>query len=432
MSAVARLSSALLTASVLALAACGGSDSSSPPPPPPPAAPTGLTATPFNGAVALAWTPVTGATSYNVYRAGTAGLPLASMMLAGSPTHPAFNAETANAATWYFRVTAVNAGGESPPTDEVPAFPDATLLPAPPTGVTATAGDRTVTVAWDAVPGANSYKVYRALSPGVTTGGSYTACASSPCTVSLLTNATPYYFAVSAFINVDESALSAEVMATPRAMPYIDATAVMLPGGTYGYGVYQVEVCTDSSCFTPITNATVSLGGMTLAYDAGDEDYSAQPTASIAGKTLALVVTIPSGSAVAAGTYRASATMIYTKTPALTSPANGATWSASTSHTVSWTHGAPIDSSIYGVTLVNMSNPFASFMDAVPTTQNSDTIPGGTLVASPTVPTLGGTANHMVLVQLQPASGPMPITTAASGSRFTIAAAANPAFITVQ
>jgi cellulose 1,4-beta-cellobiosidase len=47
--------------------------SATPVAPPPPAAPTGLTATPGNAQVVLAWTAATGATSYNVKRSTTNG-----------------------------------------------------------------------------------------------------------------------------------------------------------------------------------------------------------------------------------------------------------------------------------------------------------------------------------------------------------------------
>ena len=43
----------------------------------PPAAPTGVTATPGNGQVALSWTASAGATSYNVKRATVSGGPYA-------------------------------------------------------------------------------------------------------------------------------------------------------------------------------------------------------------------------------------------------------------------------------------------------------------------------------------------------------------------
>ena len=79
--------------------------------PQPPAAPTGLTATPGNGQVALAWSASSGAASYNVKRATTSGGPYVTL---GSPTGTTFlNMGLTNGTTYFFVVSAVNGVGES-------------------------------------------------------------------------------------------------------------------------------------------------------------------------------------------------------------------------------------------------------------------------------------------------------------------------------
>ncbi|HSN15886.1 MAG TPA: hypothetical protein VLT61_14740 [Anaeromyxobacteraceae bacterium] len=422
MTAVARLWSAMLAASALALAACG-SDSSSEPIPPP-GAPTGLVATAADRAVSLTWNGVAGATSYNVYGSDTAGLAPSPATKVGSGIAAAeFNAPAANGTTWYFRVTAVNAGGESPASDEVSALPDAALLPAAPMGVTATAGDGSVTVAWDEVPAATTYRVYYATLPGVTTGAAYQACA-SPCTISSLANRTAYYFAVSAFISAEESALSTEVMETPRVLPYIDASAIMYPpnaGYGLGMGSYSVQVCTDAFCGTPITSATVTLGGVALAYDSADEEYTGEPTASIAGRRLDLVVTIPAGTAVASGTYRASGTM-YTQSPAITSPANGATWLASTSHSFTWTPGAPTTDSMYAIAAVNTNTFSMDLLGQASPPSTSYPVSAYALTTGP----------HMGVVMIGPAGSGISIPGAQSGSEMNLIASSQYVMFTVQ
>jgi hypothetical protein len=77
----------------------------------PPPAPTGLSATPGTTQVILSWTAVSGATSYNVKRATVSGGPYTTV---GSPTTTSFtDTGLTNGTTYYYVVSAVNAGGES-------------------------------------------------------------------------------------------------------------------------------------------------------------------------------------------------------------------------------------------------------------------------------------------------------------------------------
>jgi fibronectin type 3 domain-containing protein len=71
-------------------------------------------------------------------------------------------------------------------------------------------------VSWNAVSGALSYNIYYGTTAGVTkTNGSKMVNAATPQAITVLTNGTPYYFAVTA-VNADgESVLSNEVTATP-------------------------------------------------------------------------------------------------------------------------------------------------------------------------------------------------------------------------
>jgi beta-glucanase (GH16 family) len=79
-----------------------------------PAAPTGVTATGQSNQVALAWTAVSGATAYNVYRGTSPGAegstPVAVQVTGTSYSDPGLG----NGNTFYYKVTAVNGAGESP------------------------------------------------------------------------------------------------------------------------------------------------------------------------------------------------------------------------------------------------------------------------------------------------------------------------------
>jgi cellulose 1,4-beta-cellobiosidase len=96
---------------------------------PPPVAPTGLAATAGDAKVDLRWTAVTGATTYNVYRATGAG----ALARIGSPT-PAtgttFTDSTAvNGTAYTYAVRAVNENGESVNSNTVTATPTAAAAP---------------------------------------------------------------------------------------------------------------------------------------------------------------------------------------------------------------------------------------------------------------------------------------------------------------
>ena len=86
--------------------------------------------------------------------------------------------------------------------------------PSAPTGLTATAGNQQVTLAWIASSTASSYHVKRAA----VSGGPYTSIATSSTTSATdasLTNGTKYYYVVSALNSYGESANSGETSATP-------------------------------------------------------------------------------------------------------------------------------------------------------------------------------------------------------------------------
>ena len=83
-----------------------------------PSTPTNLTATSGNSKIDLSWTEVTGATSYNIKRATTAG---GQYTTTTSAAITYTDTTVTNGTTYYYVVTAVNAGGESAPSNEVSA-----------------------------------------------------------------------------------------------------------------------------------------------------------------------------------------------------------------------------------------------------------------------------------------------------------------------
>jgi hypothetical protein len=100
------------------------------------------------------------------------------------------------------------------------------VLPSVPVGVAVQAADGSAIASWDEVLGATSYNIYYASSPGVTKtnystlpNGNKVTGATSPQSVTGLTNGIPYYFVVTAENEEVESGESLELIATARGVP---------------------------------------------------------------------------------------------------------------------------------------------------------------------------------------------------------------------
>jgi len=183
-----------------------------------PAAPTSLRATAGNTQIALTWSAVYGAASYNVYRSTAAGGEGTTPIARGVPSASYVDNGLSNGTPYFYVVTAVNGTGEGSRSNEASATP--APIPAPPTALTATAGNAQVVLTWTAPANALSYNVYRTTSggtlalvstPGAVTGITYTD--------SGLTNGTTYYYVVTAVNGAGSSASSNQASATPQAPP---------------------------------------------------------------------------------------------------------------------------------------------------------------------------------------------------------------------
>jgi fibronectin type 3 domain-containing protein len=142
------------------------SESAAMPVPSAPSPPTGLTATPGNGQVALAWNASSGATSYHVKRATTSGGPYTTI---ASPTSTSYtDGGLTNGTTYYYVVSAVNSGGESSNSSQVSSVPQANP-PSAPTGLTASSNrPRFIALLWtqSPTPGITQNRIYRRTSGG--------------------------------------------------------------------------------------------------------------------------------------------------------------------------------------------------------------------------------------------------------------------------
>ncbi|MBO0723802.1 MAG: fibronectin type III domain-containing protein, partial [Blastocatellia bacterium] len=197
-----------------------------------PPAPTGLSAAPGNGQVALNWNPSTGASSYNVKRSTTSGGPY-TIIATGVNSASYTNTGLTNGATYYYVVSAVNSFGESANSGQASATPQGgTQTPPPaPAALSANAGDGQVALTWNPSSGASSYNVKRST----TSGGPFTTIASvtgTSYTNTGLVNGTTYFFVISAMNAAGQSGNSNQASATPMTSQAAAGDLFVAPNGT--------------------------------------------------------------------------------------------------------------------------------------------------------------------------------------------------------
>ncbi|MFA9559677.1 fibronectin type III domain-containing protein [Evansella sp. AB-rgal1] len=142
----------------------GGGDNGTPPDnnepvePTVPNAPKNVQAIAGNQLVTLSWDSVTSASSYVVKRAQESSEDF--VVIATVATTSFIDSGLENGIMYHYTIQAVNNVGNSIDSTQVSAVP---FLAAPqaPTGVSADAGDRQVTISWNSVDGADTYKVLR-------------------------------------------------------------------------------------------------------------------------------------------------------------------------------------------------------------------------------------------------------------------------------
>jgi fibronectin type 3 domain-containing protein len=219
-------------------------------------APTGLAATVGNGLAALGWNILPEATSYNIKRSLVSGGPYAIV----TNLAPSSFTDTVLAAgtSYFYVVSALTAGGETPDSSEVSVTTPATP-PSAPTNWTATAGNLRVQLNWSASPGANGYNVKRSI----TSGSGYDLIGSTMTnnfTDALVTNGVTYYYVLSATNIYGESGNSPEASATPNIIIAKLGGAIIGTSGSYNSGGSTIDKVFDGDLATYFDGPNSSNG----------------------------------------------------------------------------------------------------------------------------------------------------------------------------
>lgn len=279
-----------------------------------PMAPTGLTAVAGDGQVTLGWVAAAQATGYNVYRSTSAGM--AGTKIA-SPSGTGYTDTAAtNGTTFYYQVTAINANGESAPSTQQSATPQAVPAPTAPANLAAVAKDSLVTLTWSAVAGATSYSVYRSTSAG--SQGTKIASAVMPTyTDGAVTNGTTYYYQVTSSNAKGESSPSKQISASPAPAPGTPTGFAANPRNAAVILLWNaVAGATDYNIYR---STTAGVMGAKLASSAAATNYL--DTTVTNGTTYYYRVTAVNGGSESAPTAQLAATPQLLVTPSVSATA---------------------------------------------------------------------------------------------------------------
>ncbi|TXK82486.1 fibronectin type III domain-containing protein [Paenibacillus sp. N3.4] len=179
--------------------------------------------TPLNSSsVPISWSPVTGATHYNVKVGTVSGnYNVSTNQISGlSTTVTGLVPNT----KYFFTVSAANSAGQGPNGTEVSATTPAVAVTTPTTAPVLsqpTVGDRSVTLSWSSVTEATYYRIKAGTASGVYTMLDQTSVTSY--TYNGLQNDTKYYFTVSAGNSAGEGPSAIEVAVTPHGATVLEA-----------------------------------------------------------------------------------------------------------------------------------------------------------------------------------------------------------------
>jgi fibronectin type 3 domain-containing protein len=252
----------------------------------PPSAPTGLSAVQSGNVIQLAWALDYSAKSINIYRSTTPGGESATPTYTGVPQPTYQDSAVTQGVKYYYEITAVTSGGESPKSTEVSCV--APTRPIAPTGLTVgTITSTSAAFTWNAVSGATAYDVLCSTTPGGEATGNLSAYVAGPTgTVNGLTSATKYYAVVESWNGAGATSLySNEVSFTTQLLTPTNLTATWQAGGsvlltwTASPGATSYSISRYPGLTGPLTSKLGTASGATYV----DTTAGAEPIGTILG-----------------------------------------------------------------------------------------------------------------------------------------------------
>ncbi len=228
-----------------------------------PGAPSGVSAVPGNGQASVSWVApaAPGATSLTGYTVTPyiGSTPQTSTLSWGSGTSAVVTG-LSNGTAYTFSVVATNAYASGPSATSGSIVPTA-VAPSAPQGVSATAGNAQASVTWLApVSNGGTAITSYTVTPYIgSTAQTPTVAASSPATISGLTNGTAYTFAVTASNAIGMGPSASSLVVLPGSPPVLAAVTVSDDrgaGSTYPVGgviTYTATVSTNSTTAQTVT-----------------------------------------------------------------------------------------------------------------------------------------------------------------------------------
>ena len=307
-----------------------------------PGAPTGVSAVAGNASAVVSWTAP----------ASDGGSAITGYTVTSSPgnitctaaSSPCTVSGLTNGTPYTFTVTATNAIGTSPPSTPSASVTPVAGVPGAPTGVSAVAGNASAVVSWTAPAndGGSPITNYTATS---SPGGLTCSGPSSPCTVSGLTNGTPYTFTVTATNSTGTGSASS---------PSAQVTPATVPGAPTGVSAVAGNGSAAVSWTAPASNGGSTITGYTVTSSPGGFTCSsASSPCTVSGLTngTSYTFTVKATNAKGSGTASAPSSAV-TPVAVLPGAPNGVTATAGNqSAEVSWTPGATGGSPILSYTV---------------------------------------------------------------------------------
>ena len=223
----------------------------------------------------MSWSSASGATSYDVFRATSAGKE-STTPVATAVTGTTFKDSTVSTGTTYFyEVEGVSSAGTGSPSNEANAAPTGSSGPSAPTGLKATASTGQIALSWNTVSGASTYQILRGTAAGQESSTPIvTGVTGTPYNDTNVTAGTTYYYEVEAVNSSGTSSPSNEASALAVGSSGSGGTSTLT--ASYGHSC-SFSTCTFTSTSTD-SGATLSTFSWT-----GGNSFSASG-ASVAHK----------------------------------------------------------------------------------------------------------------------------------------------------